>query len=114
MSGATIVATSTSTCNKWGHNPGTAKEYTFCVNRGAAYVFEHPAGGWSGVLHQNAVLTASDLAAPTGQLAGAELGPSAAIWGSTIAVAGGGQHVSSTNAGAVYVFEEPAGGWSGP
>jgi len=59
-------------------------------------------------------LTASDLAAPTGQLAGAELGPSAAIWGSTIAVAGGGQHVSSTNAGAVYVFEEPAGGWSGP
>ncbi|HSF16332.1 MAG TPA: PKD domain-containing protein [Vicinamibacteria bacterium] len=71
------------------------------TNGGSAYVFVTPAGGWSGSLHQSAKLTASDAAS------GAFFGRSVAASGSRIAVA------SSKDAGSVYVFDEPAGGWSG-
>jgi uncharacterized repeat protein (TIGR01451 family) len=68
-------------------------------NRGAAYVFTKPAGGWQGVLTQNARLTASDGAAWD------EFGLHLGISGDTIAV---GARLADIGAqadrGAVYVF----------
>jgi hypothetical protein len=80
---------------------------------GAVYVFVEPTTGWRGVLHQSALLTASNLSPRTTQLPAGELGFSVAVSGSTVAV-GAAQRVGSISSGAVYVFEEPAGGWSGP
>ena len=70
---------------------------------GAVFVFTKPTGGWSGALHETAVLTASD-GAPAG------FGGSFAVSGRTLFVgasADGGVH------GEIYGFNEPAGGWSG-
>jgi uncharacterized repeat protein (TIGR01451 family) len=71
------------------------------ANTGAAYVFEKPAGGWTGNLVETAKLIASDVTATN-----AEFGSSVAIDGDTIAV---GTHAAF----AAYVFEKPAGGWAG-
>ncbi len=108
MSGATVVATSIVTCNKAGPTV-----FSPCLNKGAAYVFQEPGGGWSGVLHQNAVLTSSNLSAPSHQLAGGDFGASAAISGGTIVVGALDQHVGPTLQVVWYVFQQPGGGWSG-
>jgi hypothetical protein len=119
MSGTTIVASSTLTCNKWGPTSQSP-----CLNRGAAYVFVEPPTGWSGVLHQSALLTASNLSPSTAQLAAGSLGYSVAVSGGTVVVGAVDQHVTCasdvgcppggvTLQGEVYVFDEPAGGWSG-
>ena len=71
------------------------------ANTGAAYVFEKPAGGWSGNLVETARLIASDVTATN-----AQFGSSVAIDGDTVAV---GTHAAF----AAYVFEKPAGGWAG-
>ncbi len=74
---------------------------------GAAYVFSEPPSGWANMT-QTAKLTASD------GLAGDNFGASVSISGNTIAVAamgiGIGGKTSSPNA--VYVFTEPASGWT--
>jgi hypothetical protein len=71
---------------------------------GAAYVFEQPAGGWV-TAWQNAVLSQSDF------VTGDQFGSSVAISGSTIAV--GDPEAYLLNArGAVYLFDEPGGGWT--
>ena len=71
------------------------------AERGAAYVFVMPAGGWPTVVgNQTAELTASD------GIPGDQLGVSVAISGNTI-VAGAPAH-----AGAAYVFVMQASGWS--
>jgi hypothetical protein len=71
--------------------------------QGAAYVFVKPAGGWVNAT-QTAELTASD---------GAEGDASGylpvAISGSTIVM---GARFHHPQEGAVYVFQEPAGGWA--
>ncbi len=113
MSGNTIVATSILTCKKWFHPPGTVAENTYCLDDGAAYVFDQPAGGWSGTLRQNAVLTSSILTFRTAHSGTGLFGTAVAISGGTIAVGGGVAPVGSTNTAAVFVFNEPAGGWSG-
>ena len=69
-------------------------------NQGAAYVFVQPAGGWTNMT-QNAKLTASDGVQFSG------LGASAAIAGPTIVLG------APLQAGAVYVYAQPPGGWSG-
>lgn len=66
---------------------------------GAAYVFVEPTGGWANMT-ETAQLTASD--------GGGDLGGYVAIDGNTV-VAGA---VWGTEAGAAYVFVEPAGGWA--
>jgi hypothetical protein len=71
---------------------------------GAAYVFTKPNTGWADGT-QTAVLTASD----GGNLD--EFGSSVGVAGSTIAV-GTPQGFTSPNNGAVYVFQEPGGGWA--
>lgn len=68
--------------------------------QGAAYVFVQPSGGWVNA-SQNAKLTASD------GVEDSALGMSAAVVGNTIAVG------APYQAGTVYVYVKPTGGWSG-
>ncbi len=89
-----------------------------CVNAchyGVAYVFVAPAGGWSGSLTQSAELTASNLSTPTNQFGAPIFGTAVAVSGGTIVVGGGGQTVGANAPpqATVYVFQQPAGGWSG-
>ena len=77
---------------------------------GAAFVFEEPAGGWSGAMTQDAELT------PTDPANDEYFGDAAlAVSGSTVVVGapGSGAPTGGLGHGAAYVFEEPAGGWSG-
>ena len=74
---------------------------------GSAYVFERPAGGWSGTLSQNAKLLASD-----GAL-GDNFGQSVAVSGDTAVVGAFLNDDQGVDSGSAYVFEKPAGGWSG-
>jgi hypothetical protein len=76
------------------------------TSTGAVYVFNKPGGGWSGGLHENARLTASD------GLTNDRLGAAVSIDGSTI-VAGAIYHdlAGISNSGAVYLFEKPVSGW---
>ncbi len=74
--------------------------------QGAVYVYTKPSGGWTDAT-QSAELTASDGAASD------QLGSSVALSADTI-VAGSPQRTvgGNTDQGAVYVFTEPAGGWT--
>ncbi len=63
-------------------------------------VFVEPVGGWAGLVHESARLAASD---------GSGLGEPS-ISGATIVSVGQNPR---TGVNAVYVFTEPAGGWSG-
>jgi hypothetical protein len=75
-------------------------------NRGSAYVFNRPPGGWSGPVTESAKLTAS------GGQPNDLFGSSAAVDGRSIAV---GAHAADGGKGAVYTFDPPPGGtWSGP
>ncbi|MGC9194507.1 MAG: hypothetical protein ACP5IL_03525 [Syntrophobacteraceae bacterium] len=71
---------------------------------GSAYVFEKPASGWANVT-QTAELTASD-GGP-----GVQLGVATAVSadGGTVVAGASGINISQ---GAVYVFQEPASGWT--
>ncbi|MFZ1008448.1 MAG: FG-GAP repeat protein [Candidatus Sulfotelmatobacter sp.] len=73
-----------------------------CGFIGAAYVFTEPANGW-GNMTQTAKLTASD------GVANNQFGFAVSIDGGTIAV---GAHGSNSGRGAVYIFNEPAIGWT--
>ena len=78
------------------------------INHGSAYVFVMPLGGWSGTLHENATLTASDAAT------GAEFGNPLAVSGPTIVVGAALDDVgANSDQGSAYVFLRPVGGWSG-
>ncbi len=73
---------------------------------GAAYVFVEPVNGWASAT-QSAKLTASDGAAQD------QFGLSVAVIGTQVAI-GAPYHKVGANSfqGAVYVFSEPAGGWT--
>jgi len=75
-------------------------------NRGSAYVFVKPVGGWSGNLTQTAKLTASD------GVAGDQFGYWGAISGDTVAVAAWKDDVTYTDQGSAYVFVQLGGGWA--
>ena len=70
-------------------------------NRGEAYLFVKPAGGWA-TTNVSFIQTASDMAAND------QFGISVAISGSTAIVGADGY---SSNRGKAYVFVKPAGGW---
>jgi FG-GAP repeat len=76
-------------------------------HEGIIYVFSEPASGWAGKLSQRAELTPAD-----GQPHD-RFGTAVAISGSTI-VAGADYHQvgASPGQGTLYVFEEPAMGWT--
>ena len=87
-----------------GSSPGPGSD-----TPGATYVFTEPVGGWSGSLHESAKLTAAH-----GSL-GDGLGWTVAISGQTIAASAPYASTGRSGpgqSGAVYVFTEPAGGWS--
>lgn len=73
-------------------------------NRGVAYIFEKPVGGWSGTLFESAKLAATD-----GTL-NDNLGVSVAIDADNVVVGATGYYSYS---GGAYVFKKPGGGWSG-
>lgn len=87
---------------------------TLAADRGSAYVFVKPPGGWSGTLYQSAKLTASAGAANDW------FGGSVAIDGDTIVVGArladipaGCLFCDQVDRGSAYVFVRPAAGWSG-
>jgi len=81
-------------------------------DQGSAYVFVKPAGGWAGLLQENAKLVASDGA--TNDLSLTEAGQSVAVSGDTVVVGAEGDDIgANTDQGSVYVFVKPAGGWAG-
>jgi hypothetical protein len=77
-------------------------------DQGAAYVYSEPGGGWSGALTQSAELTA-----PGGGADDTLGGSVAADGGAVFAAATGATVGANASQGAVYVFTEPGGGWSG-
>jgi hypothetical protein len=74
------------------------------TTQGAIFVFQAPAGGWAGVLHEVAELT------PGPGVSTSDLGRSLAVSsdGGTVFA---GTYASSPQA--VFVFTEPGGGWAG-
>jgi hypothetical protein len=79
---------------------------------GSVYVFVEPAGGWSGTIAAPSMAGTAELTMSDPTVAD-HLGASVAITGSTV-VAGAPEHmVGSNRQGAVYVFNEPSGGWAG-
>jgi hypothetical protein len=73
---------------------------------GAAYVFVKPVGGWAGKLTQSAELHPADGVTTGG------FGQAVAVSASTVFVSAASSE-EVADAGAVYVFEMPGGGWSG-
>ena len=75
-------------------------------DRGAAYVFVKPGGGWTSMT-ETAKLTASDGASQD------QLGHSVAISGDTIVVGARYARIGiNFSQGSAYVFEKPSGGWA--
>jgi hypothetical protein len=72
---------------------------------GTVLIFTKPAGGWAGLRHPQARLTASD------GTEFANLGESVSISGHVIAAGAPRAEVGSVKQGATYVFTAPAGGW---
>ena len=77
------------------------------LNQGSAYVFQKPAGGWSGTLNETAKLTASDGASND------LFGSSVSISGDTIVAGAPGPSGLSAHHGSAYVFVRPVEGWTG-
>lgn len=78
------------------------------IAQGAAYVFVRPSAGWSGLLTENARLTATDGKAVD------FLGDSVAVDGDTVVVRSFADDVGQNpDQGSAYVFVKPAGGWAG-
>lgn len=76
--------------------------------QGGAYVFAKPPAGWAGSLTQSEQLVATGLQNNDG------LGEAVAIAGNTVAAAAPSHTVgTAVGQGAVYVFLQPANGWSG-
>ncbi len=75
------------------------------IEQGAVDVYMQPASGWAGLLTPSAELTASDGTARDG------VGHWVAASGNTIAAAGEDLNLHSPNV--VFVFAQPAAGWSG-
>lgn len=78
-------------------------------NQGAAYVFVKPAGGWSGMLQENAKLTARSTTGRSGD----HFGGTVAVAGDAIAVGEDQAYCCNSALARAYVFVQPAGGWSG-
>ena len=68
---------------------------------GRVYVFTEPASGWDGVLHESAMLSASS--------SGVSLAGPVAVAGKSVVATG----FLPGGVAQVYVFTEPANGWSG-
>ncbi|HEY8238557.1 MAG TPA: thrombospondin type 3 repeat-containing protein [Candidatus Limnocylindrales bacterium] len=74
---------------------------------GGAYVFEKPAGGWTGSMAAAAALHASDASWYDG------FGSAVTIDGDVIVVGNDSDATDGTPNDGAYLFEKPAGGWTG-
>ncbi len=78
------------------------------TSQGSAYVFVRPPGGWAGLLHENAKLTATDGAAFD------DFGLSVAVNGDVVVVGAPIAEIGENfNQGSAYIFVRPLGGWAG-
>jgi hypothetical protein len=112
---ATLVPSDAAISDRFGHAVGISGE-TIVVgapgwgatpdNRGTAYVFERPGGGWSGAVAESARLAASDSESLD------EHGWAVAIDGDTIVATNYVDDYGGEGSGAGYVYVEPSGGWS--
>jgi hypothetical protein len=75
--------------------------------QGRAYVFQKPTQGWTGTITETAILRASNRGSND------EFGFSVGVYSDTIVVGARGEDEAGGQAGALYVFEKPVGGWSG-
>ena len=85
---------------------GASRDDDGGLGSGSAYVFVEPAGGWSGVLNQQAKLTASDAAASD------FFGAFVSVDGGTVVVGSFLDDDGGSGSGSAYVFERPGAGWS--
>jgi hypothetical protein len=74
---------------------------------GSAYVFVKPAGGWTGTLTENAMLT------PSVGFENGTFGISVGASADTVAVVGFVKPRTDEESTVTYAFVKPAGGWSG-
>ena len=79
-------------------------------NTGAAYIFEKPAGGWSGTTSASAA-TARFTGGATGDCFGKSVALSSD--GTRALIGAECNDTAASEAGAAYLFEKPPGGWSG-
>jgi hypothetical protein len=85
-----------------------SKDFDGAKDRGMAYVFVEPDQGWSGRLHEQAILLASDGA--SGDLFGSAVG----IDGDRVVVGAVYDDIDGkTSQGSAYLFVRPPAGWSG-
>ncbi len=77
------------------------------TDSGSVFVFVEPAGGWSGILYENAVLL------PNGGAAYDCFGTSVSISGDTVVAGANLDDDNGHESGSAFVFEKPVGGWSG-
>jgi hypothetical protein len=68
-----------------------------CAARGGVFVFNQPATGWTGTIHESANLVASDGVRLTAEL----------VSGGTVVAN------ASERRGGLYIFQQPANGWKG-
>ncbi|WP_321504340.1 PGF-pre-PGF domain-containing protein [uncultured Methanoregula sp.] len=89
---------------------GALENSTAGSEAGAAYIFKKPAAGWSGTTS-----TSSADATFTGGAAGDNFGTSVSFSsdGSRAIVGAYNNDTAGSEAGAAYLFDEPAAGWSG-
>ena len=115
---AKLIASDGAPNDKFGASVAMAGD-TIAINaewddgfRGSVYVFVKPAGGWSGILTQNAKLLSSDR--NDGSIGIGNAFGRCAISGDTIVVGSLGKDVWPLgDNGQAYVFVKPAGGWTG-
>lgn len=86
---------------------GSSQSDVGTARSGAAYVFEEPAGGWSGAVAADAMLAQSDPHVDD------NFGAATAIEGEVVAIGAWGRDETAPNSGAAYLFTRPAAGWSG-
>lgn len=78
------------------------------IDAGAAFVFEKPAGGWTGQYYETALLTSANKESNAWK----GFGISAAILGDVIVVGSCLQDASGlSDAGVAYIFDKPVTGW---
>ena len=77
------------------------------TDSGSVYVFEKPGAGWSGTLGHDAKLLASDGAIED------YFGISVSVSNQMVVIGASRDDDNGDASGSAYVFEKPAGGWSG-
>ncbi len=88
---------------------GAALDDDNAADSGALYIFEKPVGGWSGSVTEIAKLKASDAGVSDGLPSG---GVAVSEDGSIVAAGVRlDDNIKGSNAGSVYVFVKPVGGW---